>query len=121
VQAVKKVKTSQEKARLAAKLAADKKGEDIVLLDMQGISDVCDWFVLVSADSTRRMKAISRSIGDGMRESSFSPLHVDRKQSLYWILLDYADVVVHIFYKDIREFYGLERLWSNAPREYIDT
>lgn len=113
-------KTAREKVQLIARLAADKKGQDIVLMDMQGLSTVCDWFVLVSAASVRRIKAISKAIEKGLSEKKIPPLHVEGRNNPNWVLLDYNDVVAHIFYKDIREFYGLERLWSDAPREYFD-
>jgi len=120
VRVAKEKKIAHEKVQLIAKLAAEKKGQDIVLMDMQGISAVCDWFILVSAGSTRRIKAISRAIEEGLSKKKISPLHVEGRHDPHWVLLDYVDVVVHVFYKDVRAFYGLERLWSDAPREHFD-
>ena len=112
--------TSREKARRIAYLAADKKGENIVLLEIKEVSSVCDWLVVVSASSSRRIKAIANSVQEGMSKEKVRPLHVEGKNNPYWTLLDYGDVVVHVFNGDIREFYGLERLWSDAPRERFE-
>lgn len=112
--------TSREKARRIAHLAAEKKGESIVLLEIREVSPVCDWLVIVSASSSRRIKAIANSVQEGMAKEKVHPLHVEGKNNPYWTLLDYGDVVVHVFNEDIREFYGLERLWSDAPRERFE-
>ncbi|MGB2600451.1 MAG: ribosome silencing factor [Candidatus Omnitrophota bacterium] len=109
--------TSLSKARLIAQVAAEKKGENIVIMDMQKISTMCDWFVLVSASSSRRINAISNTIQRKLSKEGISPARVEGKQSQYWVLLDFEDVVVHVFYEQIRDFYGLERLWSEAPIE----
>ena len=108
--------TSLDKAKLIAKLAADKKGEDIVLLDMTNQSAMCDWFVIVSASSSRRMGGISEDIQRKLSRDRIFPLHVEGSNSPYWVLLDYEDVVVHVFHSEMRGFYGLERLWSEAPQ-----
>ena len=112
---------SKDKAQLIAESAAEKKGHDIVLMDMSRVSTLCDWFVLVSASSSRRVNTISRAIQEKLSKIRVRPLHIEGKTNPYWVLLDYEDVVVHVFYGDIREFYGLERLWSDAPRERLDT
>jgi ribosome-associated protein len=112
--------TSKDKAQLIAESAAEKKGQDVVLMDMRGISSLCDWFVLVSASSSRRVNAISKAIQEKLSKKRILPLHLEGKDNPYWVLLDYEDVVVHVFYDQIREFYGLERLWSDAPRERFD-
>lgn len=109
-----------DKAKIIARLAAEKKGENIVLMDMRRISTMCDWFVLVSASSSRRINAIANVIQERLSKKSVYPLHVEGKHNPYWVLLDYEDVVVHVFYKEIRDFYGLERLWSDAPTERFD-
>lgn len=112
--------TALDKARLIAHLAAEKKGEDIILMDMRGLSSIFDWFVLVSASSSRRIGAISRAIQEKLSKTHILPLHVEGRRNPYWVLLDYDDVVVHVFNKEIRDFYGLERLWSDVPVERFD-
>jgi ribosome-associated protein len=108
--------TSLDKAKLIARIAADKKGEDIILMDMANQSAMCDWFVIVSASSSRRINAISNGIQRTLSQDRIFPMHVEGRNSLYWALLDYEDVVVHVFYDEMRGFYGLERLWSDAPQ-----
>lgn len=105
---------------MIARLAAEKKGENIVLMDMRGVSTMCDWFVLVSASSSRRIGAISNVIQERLAKEGVHPMHVEGRHNPYWVLLDYVDVVVHVFYKEVRDFYGLERLWSDAPTERFD-
>ena len=120
MQATRKVKTARDKAELIAELAANKKGQDIVLMDMRGISDVCDWFVLVSARSAPAIKAILREIEKGLSREKISPVHIEGRNNPFWVLMDYGEVVVHIFNKETRQFYGLERVWSDSTRENFE-
>ncbi len=115
-----KKSTARDKALQIAQLAADKNGHSIVLMDMHKISAVCDWFVLVSATSSRGIKTISRNIQSFLHKEKIFPINVAGEANPYWTVVDYGDVVVHIFHKDIRDFYGLERLWSDSPKEYLD-
>jgi len=116
----KKNSKARETALFVSKLALEKKGRDIVLLDMRGISTVCDWFVLVSAGSPRMVKAISKSIDKGLSAKKISSINIQGRKDPNWVLMDYGDVVVHIFYTQTREFYELKKLWSDAPREQFD-
>jgi len=109
-----------ETALLISKLAFEKKGRNIVIMDMRGVTMVCDWFVLISAGSLRMIKAISKTIDKGLSAKKISPLNVHGRQNQYWTLMDYGSVVVHIFDDKVREFYELERLWSDAPRHHFD-
>ena len=115
-----KNKSALDKARQIAQLAAEKKGEDIILMDMRVLSSVCDWFVLVSASSSRKASAIAKEVQKQLSKEKISPLHIEGKQNPYWVVLDYEDVVVHIFNNEIRDFYGLEQLWSDAPQQRFD-
>ncbi|HPN72977.1 MAG TPA: ribosome silencing factor [Candidatus Omnitrophota bacterium] len=112
--------TSKEKARLIAKIAGEKKGEDIVLVDMTEQSAVCDWFVIVSAGSSRRIKTICDEVQKVLGKDKIFPISVEGRSSLYWVLVDFEDVVMHVFSSEMRDFYGLERLWSDAPSERIE-
>ena len=112
--------TSRDKAELIAQLAAEKKGQDIVLMDMRKVSVFCDWFVIVSVPSSRRLNAVSRTIEKELSKKKVRLLHEEGKGNMYWDLLDYGDVIVHIFYREVRDFYGLERLWSDASVESFD-
>lgn len=108
--------TAKDKAELIAQLASEKKGADIVLLDMSGHSMLCEWFVIVSASSSRRINGITKSIDTGLSQKKIKPIHVEGKGNPFWTILDYEDVVVHVFYEEIRGFYALEDLWSEAPK-----
>jgi len=112
--------TSLDKARIVAKSASAKKGENIVLMDMRGVSSLCDWFMIASASSTRRINTIFKAIQDELSVYKIKPLHREGRDNPYWAVLDYGDLVIHLFRTHVREFYGLERLWSDAPRTHID-
>ena len=113
--------TAFEKAKIIAELAMDKKGDNIVLMDMRKVSTVCDWFVLVSAGSSRKIKAISNYISREATRQKMRPKHTEgKKEDTNWILLDFEDVVVHVFHEELRDFYGLERLWSDATIKTIE-
>lgn len=109
----------QELARRAAHLALEKKASDPVLLDLREFDFVCDWYVVMSGDSGPQVKAIATRIEEGLRESGEEPWHVEGLSERQWVLLDYVDVVIHIFQAQVRETYLLERLWGDAPRETI--
>lgn len=106
-----------EKSEKIAKLAAEKKGENIVFMEMKSISTMCDRFVIISASSSRRLTTIFNTIHKEMSKIGVKPSHSEGRNNPFWALLDYGDVIVHIFYEEVREFYGLERLWSDAPKE----
>lgn len=109
------VAESQLLARRAAELSLEKKAEDVKILDLRGITSMTDFFVIVTADSERKAKAVAEHIVDGLKEDGERPMHIEGLDSLRWVLLDYVDVVVHIFQTDDRKFYDLESLWSDAP------
>ena len=107
---------AKSKAKLIAKLALDKKAEDLVVLDMTKTGNFCDYFVISSASSHRQVKAIADNIKDGFEKESIYLRSVEGQAESGWTLVDCADVVAHIFYSPTREFYNLERLWQDAPR-----
>ncbi|MBN8708480.1 MAG: ribosome silencing factor [Verrucomicrobia bacterium 61-8] len=108
-------------ARACAAAAADKKAEDITVLDMQGISTFTDYFVICSGSSEPQLKAIASSIREQCREKlDRKPASEDGFPISQWIVLDYGDVIVHLFHNDKREFYGLENLWSDAKRLEVE-
>lgn len=111
--------TSKNKARIAAEAAGDKKAEGIVILEMKNIFPVCDYFVIASGESTRKVKAISENIKEKLSQFNIRHWHVEGFREGQWVLLDYSDVVIHIFLTETRDFYDLERLWGDAPRETI--
>jgi ribosome-associated protein len=86
-----------------------------VVLDLRGISDVTDFFLILSGDSDTHTRAISENILDRLRESGFRPVGVEGAAGGRWILMDFVGLVVHVFLPAVREFYQLERLWGDAP------
>ena len=103
-------------AKDAAKMIKMKKGVDIQLLDLRKISPITDYFIIVTGLSTIHTKAIA----DYLIEEGLKPDHIEGLESAKWILLDYIGFIVHIFTKDVRDFYGIERLWGDAPRINLD-
>lgn len=94
----------------------ERKAEDLKIIDMRPVSNFCDFFVIVSAPSTRRAHAIADNIQEGLLKKNILIRTQGReKEDAQWVLLDVFDVVVHIFYAPIREFYNLEKLWQDAP------
>ncbi|HEX4666855.1 MAG TPA: ribosome silencing factor [Chthoniobacterales bacterium] len=107
----------EELAKTAAQLASDKKAEDIVVLDLHGISTFTDFFVICSGTSEPHLKAIAGEIETRLREDhGVRPAAVDGFPVSQWIVLDYLQVIVHVFHTEKRDFYSLEDLWSDAPR-----
>ncbi len=105
-----------ELARVIVDLASDKKGENVVLMDMRQVSPVTDFFVVVSGGSDRQLKAIIDHIGQETKEKlSISPWRVEGNPAGGWVLMDYGDVVVHVFLPEKRAYYDLEGLWREAP------
>jgi ribosome-associated protein len=109
-----------EFARQCALAAAEKKAEDIVVLDLREISSFADAFVICTATSEPQMKAISSAIRESLREScGRKPIHEDGATSSQWLAIDYGDVIIHVFLGEKRDYYRLEDLWKDAPEVSI--
>ena len=93
----------------------DRKALDLVVIDLRGISDAADYFVLCSGTSEPHIRSLTDDLVEELRGQGHRPWHVEGRQSLRWVLVDLVDVVVHIFRPEAREFYALERLWGDAP------
>lgn len=106
---------SLKKAYLVARLAQEKKAEDIKILDMRAVSNFCDFFILLTSVSSRRAEAIAEAIKEGMREKEIAIKDEEGEADSGWLLLDLFDVVVHIFDAGSREFFNLDKLWADAP------
>ena len=104
-----------ELAHRIVEIASDKKANDIVMLRMAELTTMADFFVICSGRSDRQVQALSGAIVDELREAGVRPLGIEGRASS-WVLLDFGSVIVHVFAPEEREFYGLERLWSNAPQ-----
>ncbi len=98
----------------AARLLEETKGEDIVALDLQNLSTVCDYFLIASGGSEQHVRALGEAVEDGLREKGARAWHREGAEGRRWLLLDYVDVVIHVFHKDTRDFYRLENLWADA-------
>ncbi|NEX12345.1 MAG: ribosome silencing factor [Prosthecochloris sp.] len=119
-QSVEEVDVSELLARRAAELSLEKKCEDVKILDVRGLTSVTDFFVLATADSERKAKAAYEHIVDELKKDDERPLHIEGGDSLHWVLIDYVDVVVHIFMPDERRFYDLESLWGDGKITVVE-
>jgi len=104
-------------ARAAAALALTKKAQDLVVLDLRELEGVSDYFVIASAASEVQVRAVADAVEEGLAERfGVRPWHVEGRDGRRWVLLDYVDVVVHVFHERTRAYYLLERLWGDAGR-----
>ncbi len=106
--------TATEKMELAVKHLDNKKAKDIKVLKVTGLTLLADYFVICSATSTTQVKALGDTLEETIEKAGEQLLKKEGKQGLNWILMDYSDVIVHIFYQETREFYSLEKLWADA-------
>jgi ribosome-associated protein len=111
--------TSRTLAKKAAVFALSKKASDILLMDLRKLSAPADFFVLCSADSDTHVRAIADAVRRGTDEIGVRLWHSEGFTALTWIILDYVDVVVHVFKRDVRLFYNLERLWGDAVLTHV--
>jgi ribosome-associated protein len=101
----------------AARAASSKKGTGTVLLDVGGVLTIVDWFVITGATNARQVRTIADEVEEQLkRQGVGGPLRVEGRNDSTWILMDYGDVVVHVFLDEVRAFYELERLWRDVPR-----
>jgi ribosome-associated protein len=107
---------SETKSLLCLKAAVEKKAQDPVLLELKGLSSFTDYFFLCSGKSDRQVQAIAQAIEEALKKTGIRPLGQEGTLEGKWILLDFEDVVVHIFLEPVRKFYDLEGLWIDAPR-----
>jgi ribosome-associated protein len=107
---------SREKALTAAEAALEKKAYDLVVLQSEHLSTIADYFLIATGRSDVQVQAIARGIEERMVKDGMRPLAVEGLNHAHWVVLDYDDVVVHIFYEPARDFYRLERTWNDARR-----
>jgi ribosome-associated protein len=106
--------TAVEIVRIAAAAAVGKKASDPVALDLRELGGVCDYFLICSASSAVQVKAVAEAVEDKLRERGARAWHVEGYEGRRWVLLDYVEVVVHVFHEKTREYYMLDRLWGDA-------
>jgi ribosome-associated protein len=107
---------SKEIAITCAKIADEKKALDIVILDVDKISSITDYFVICSAINERQLHAIADEIDKQMKKISVNKFGMEGYREAKWVLIDYGDLIVHVFEKEIRNYYDLELLWGDAPK-----
>jgi ribosome-associated protein len=105
----------RETALLCVRYALDKKAYDLLLLDVSGLTSLADFFLICTGRSDTQVQAIAQSVEESLGTLGRKPRMVEGMSGGQWVLLDYGDVVVHIFLESVREFYDLERLWMRAP------
>jgi ribosome-associated protein len=93
-----------------------KKAESVLALDVRGLTSIADFFIICSGRSNRQVSAIADHVERFLKEYKIRPISVDGKKEGHWVLMDYSDIVIHIFYEETRRFYDLEGLWSDAKR-----
>ena len=113
-------KSGLDVAKVCAQVAFDTKAEDVVVLDVRGLASFTDYFVIMSGRSTRHVQGLAESIEGELRSKRVKASRAEGLQDGMWVLLDFDDVVVHIFYHEQREFYDLEGLWHDAERIEVE-
>lgn len=103
-------------AQRAAQIALDNKAQDVVLLDLRGVTDMTDFFLIASGTSDTHVRAIGEHVVEDMKKEGAAAHHVEGLERGRWVLLDFVDFVVHVFHPTLRNFYQLERLWADAEQ-----
>jgi ribosome-associated protein len=106
---------SREIARKSVEAILDKQGLDPVVLEVKGLTDIADYFIITSGRTDRQVEAIQDAILDNLKVAGFRPLGVEGKRGGEWILMDYGGAIIHIFTPETRDYYRLESLWISAP------
>lgn len=113
----KKLTTAQRRQLATCYAAAsDKMAEEIAVLDLRGITGIADFFIICSGKTDRQVQAISDSVEEKLRELGLKGYHIEGKKAGNWVLMDYHDIVVHVFHQTARAFYALDGLWGDAKR-----
>ena len=111
-----KTMSSRKRAILCAREASRFMALDLVLLDIGRHSSFADYFIICSGKSSRQVQGIADNVEAGLRDRGLKPLGVEGRQEGHWVLMDYGDIILHIFYEPVRYLYDLESLWSDASR-----
>lgn len=106
----------KKRAVKVAELAIDKKAKDTVILELKDLSSIADYFVICSGDNPAQIKAIAEAIDDYFSKKKVFPMGKEGLDSARWVLLDYGDIIIHIFNDETRTYYNLEKFWMDAPR-----
>lgn len=107
-------------AQRAAQIAIDNKAQDVVILDLRGVSDMTDFFIIASGTSDTAVRSIGQNVAEEMKREGTPVTHAEGLEKGRWVLLDFVDFVVHVFHPTLRTFYQLERLWADAEQIPVD-
>ena len=107
---------SWDKAVQISRFALDRKAYDLVLLEVGEVTSIADYFIICSGRSDRQVQSIAQGIEENLKDLGESPISVEGLTRGQWVLMDFSDVIVHVFYQPVREFYDLEGLWAHASR-----
>jgi ribosome-associated protein len=113
---VKESINGKERVLLCVNASLKRKAKNLIILNVKDLSSFADYFIICSGTSDRQVQAIAESIQDNLKENGILPLGIEGERIGKWVLMDYEDIIVHIFYEPIREFYDIERLWADALR-----
>ncbi|MBW1918541.1 MAG: ribosome silencing factor [Deltaproteobacteria bacterium] len=113
--------TAGNKVQFCAQSLVEKKAQDLVILDVRSLSSFTDYFIICSGNSRRQVVALAQHLEEALRRLGEKPLGIEGLEEGQWVLLDYNDVIIHIFSQPMREFYDLENLWAEAPRQFLET
>jgi ribosome-associated protein len=109
-------RTLPSDVKTSIKASLEKKGEELVVLDLRGIASFTDFFIIMHGNSSRQNKAIYENIEMELKKENIKPLSIEGKERADWILMDFGDFIVHVFSREAREYYSLEKLWGDAPK-----
>ncbi len=107
---------SLDKAKLCYSIVMERKAIDPVLIEVAQLTSISEYFLIASGNSSRQVQAITRHLQKRMREEGFKTYGIEGEQGGHWVLMDYGDIIVHLFYQPFREIYDLESLWGDVPR-----
>ncbi len=110
-----------DKARICVNIILERKASDLVLFEVGKLTSISDYFLVASGKSSRQVQAIAQHLRRRMKDEGFTLFGCEGEKDGHWVLLDYGDLVVHLFYEPVREFYDLEGLWIEAPRVEAET
>jgi ribosome-associated protein len=113
---VKRLLSTKKTVLLCVNAALEKKARNIVILNVKKLSSIADYFIICSGGSDRQVQSIASAIEENLKKEKKPPLGIEGDRIGKWILMDYGDVVIHVFYEPVRDFYDLERLWADVPR-----
>jgi ribosome-associated protein len=108
--------SSWDKTLLATRSALEKKAHDLAVFEVRELTSIADYFIICSGRSDRQVQSIAQGIEEDLRRAGLTPLSIEGAARGHWVLMDFCDVIVHIFYEPVRRFYDLDGLWGDAPR-----